>query len=301
MPLTSWLPVLKDAREQGYAVGLFDSHTLEGAAAIIEAAVEQRSPVIMAPLGPTRVQQGAFIRALAEDADVPIALHLDHGRNFDIVMQCIRGGYTDVMLDASVEPYDVNVTRTKQVVEAARPIGVGVEAELGHVGQGADYEDEASRKALFTKADDAERFVNETGCDILAVAIGSAHGVYKGTPELDFQRLEEIATRIPHPLVLHGGSGISPDDFRKAASLGISKINIYTGMSQAAVAKMKDVVAEDDASWMKVQREVQAAVKDVVVTHMQIFGSAGKADRFARIGGSLDASELRGKPQDDGE
>jgi len=297
MPLQSWLPVLRDARAQGYGVGLFDTHTVEGAVAIVEAAVEQRSPVIIAPLGPTRVQQGAFIRALAADADVPIALHLDHGRNFELVMQCIRGGYTDVMLDASVEPYDVNLARTRQVVEAALPIGVGVESELGHVGQGVNYDDEASRKALFTKADDAERFVNETGCDILAVAIGSAHGVYKGKPELDFERLEEISTRIPHPLVLHGGSGIAPEDFQKAISLGISKINIYTGMAQAALGAMRESVSADDASWMGVQREVQAAVKDVVATHMQIFGSAGKADRFG-ASGDTDASILLSKPGD---
>lgn len=296
MALQSWLPVLKDAREQGYGVGLFDCHTVEGAVAIVEAAVEERSPVILAPLGPTRVQQGAFIRALAEDADVPISIHLDHGRDFDIVMQCIRGGYTDVMLDASVETYDVNVAGTKQVVAAARPVGVGVEAELGHVGQGANYDDEASRKALFTQADDAERFVDETGCDILAVAIGSAHGVYKGKPELDFERLEEISTRIPHPLVLHGGSGIPPEAFQKAVSLGISKINIYTGMAQAAVGAMRTAVADDDASYMGVQRQVQAAIKDVVVEHMQIFGSSGKADRFRASGSGLDAPDLRSKP-----
>ena len=277
MPLQSMVPMLKRAQAEGYAVGLFDAHSLEGILAILDAAVEQRSPVILAPILVPRSAAAALVRELVASAPVPVALELDHGRDFAAVMDSIRAGYTDVMLDSSTRPYDENVARTREAVVAAQAVGVGVEAEIGHVGQGKDYADVAARKAALTRPEDAARFVTDTGVDALAVAIGSAHGVYKGEPELDLERLREIRSAVDVPLVLHGGSGIPDDGFREAIANGISKVNIYTAMALAAVEAMRDGVANSDATYIGVQRAVQAAIKQVVVHHIQVFGSAGKA------------------------
>ena len=283
MPLESMVPMLQRARAEGYAVGLFNVHTVEGVVAVLETAGAQRSPVILAPiLSAPRLAMAALIRGLAARAPVPVALHLDHGNEFDQVVECIRCGFTDVMLDASAQPYEENAALTTKVVEAAHAVGMGVEAELGHVGQGGDYADEASRKAAFTKPDDAKRFVAETGVDALAVAIGSAHGVYKGNPELDLDLLARIRDQVDVPLVLHGGSGISDDDFRAAIRNGISKVNIYTAMSLAVTAAVHagledGTLDSEGSSYSDIQDVAQSAVAGVVAHHMQVFGSVGKA------------------------
>ena len=277
MPLQSMVPMLKRAQREGYAVGLFDVHTLEGAMAVIEAAAEQRSPVIVAPFFVPRRAMLALIRELAADVPVPIAVELDHGRDFCAVMECIRAGFTDVMLDASSKPYDENVALTRQVVEAAHAVGLGVEAELGHVGSGEDYADVTARRASFTRPEDAEKFVAQTGVDALAVAFGSAHGEYKGQPELDLGVLDRIRERVGVPLVLHGGSGLSDDDFRAAIEHGISKVNIYTNMALAAVSAMRGRLTDPAAKYLQVQQAVQEAIKQVVVHCMQVFSSAGRA------------------------
>ena len=279
MPLQSMVPMLKKAQMEGYAVGLFDVHTIEGTFAVIEAAVEQRSPVIVAPFYVPRRAVVALIRELAADAPVPIAIELDHGREFKAVMECIRAGFTDVMLDASTKPYEENVARTRQVVEAAHAAGLGVEAELGHVGFDESYADVSVRKAAFTRPEDAQRFVAETGVDALAVAIGSVHGVFKGAgePELDLNLLDRIRERVDIPLVLHGGSGLSDEDFQMAIQHGISKVNIYTDMAVAAVATMRERLADPDVRYVQVGQAVQEAIKRVVVRYMQVFGSADRA------------------------
>lgn len=277
MPLQSMVPMLKRAQTEGYAVGLFDAHNLEGILAILEAATEQRSPVIIAPFFVPRRAAVALIRELAADIPVPVAIELDHGRDFGAVMECIRAGFTDVMLDASTKPYEENVALTRQAAEAAHAAGLGIEAEIGHVGRGEDYADVDARKATLTRPEYAVRFVADTGVDILAVAIGSAHGVYKGEPELDFERLCQIRATLDAPLVLHGGSGISDEDFRTAIAGGISKVNIYTDMALAAVGAMQEGLADPTMNYIRVQRAVQEAIKGVVVRYMQLFGSAGKA------------------------
>ena len=283
MPLESMVPMLQRARAEGYAVGLFNVHTVEGVVAVLETAEAHRSPVILAPiLSAPRPAMAALIRELAARASVPVALHLDHGSKFGQVMECIRCGFTDVMLDASAQSYEDNAALTTKVVEAAHAVGMGVEAELGHVGQGGDYADEASRKAAFTKPEDAKRFVAETGVDALAVAIGSAHGVYKGDPELDLDLLGRIRDQVDVPLVLHGGSGISDDDFRAAIQNGISKVNIYTAMSLAVTAAVRTGLEDgtldsQGSSYSDIQDVAQSAVAGVVAHHMQVFGSVGKA------------------------
>jgi fructose-bisphosphate aldolase class II len=271
--------MLKRARAEGYAVGLFDVHTLEGALAVIEAAVEQRSPVIVAPFLVPRRAMAAFIRELAADAPVPVAIELDHGRDFQAVMECIRAGFTDVMLDASAKPYEENVALTRQVVQAAHAVGLGVEAELGHVGFAERYADADVRKASFTRPEDAERFVAATGVDALAVAIGSVHGVFKEAkkPELDLDLLNRIREQVDVPLVLHGGSGLSDADFRCAIQHGISKVNVYTDMATAALAALRESLADPETRYIQVGQAAQAAIKKVVVRYMQVFGSAGQA------------------------
>jgi len=277
MSLESMVPMLARAQAEAYAVGLFDVHSLEGTLAVIEAAVEQRSPVIVAPFRASRRAMTALIRELAEDAPVPIAVELDHGRDFKTVMECIRAGFTDVMLDASTEPYERNAALTRKAAEAAHAVGLGAEGELGHVGRGEAYGDVDARQSAFTRPEEAERFVAETGVDALAVAFGSAHGVYRGEPDLDLDLLDRIRERVELPLVLHGGSGLSDDDFRAAIKHGISKVNIYTNMALAAVGTMrKQLVDADGPTYIEVQRGVQEAIEEVVVHCMQVFGSAGR-------------------------
>jgi fructose-bisphosphate aldolase class II len=287
MPLQSMVPMMKKAQAGGYAIGMFDMYTIEGFQAIIEAATEQNSPVMIAPFGMDRRILMAAIAEMAALAPIPVAVVLDHGRDFAQVMDSIHAGFTDVMIDASTLPYDGNVALTSKVAEAAHLAGLGVEAEIGHVGQGSDYADPSIRKAGLTSPDEAARFVAATGVDTLAVAIGSAHGQYVGTPELDFERLVEIKAAVSAPLVLHGGSGIADEDFRKAASLGICKVNIHTAMAMAATAAIAATIKEDEYThYMKLTRVAAAAIKEVVVHHMQVFGSVGKAGVATAAAGS---------------
>lgn len=276
MPLQSMVPMLKAAQQGGYAVGLFDVHTLEGVLGVLEAAAELRSPVIVAPMGMPRKAAVALIRELADRIPVPVAIELDHGRDFASVMDAIAAGFTDVMLDVSTCLYEENVSQTKKVVEAAHLAGLGVEGEIGHVGRGDAYDRFEEVRATFTQPEEAVRFVSETGIDALAIAIGSAHGVYKGEPKLDFERLQEIRSRVEVPLVLHGGTGIPDPDFQKAVSLGISKINIYTAMALAAVDTLREKLQNPNVRYMELGRAVQEAIKEVVKHHMTVFGSAGK-------------------------
>jgi len=269
------VPMLRKAQAEGYAVGLFDAHTLEGMLAILEAAVEERSPVIIAPFYMNRRAAVGLIREVAADAPVPVAIELDHGRDFQAVMDSIRAGYTDVMLDASTLPYMENVALTCQAASAAHAVGLGVEGEIGHVGRAEESAE--ARQAAMTEPDEAARFVAETGVDALAVAVGSAHGAHKGEPRLDLARLRAIRAAVDVPLVLHGGSGISDDDFRQAVAHGMHKINIYTAMARAAVAAMRQTLVDPATSYLQVEREVQAAIREVVVHHMRLLGSAGRA------------------------
>jgi ketose-bisphosphate aldolase len=269
--------MLKKAQDEGYAVGLFDAHSYEGVTAILAAAVDQRSPVIIAPQVNPRGPAADLVRGLVADVPVPVAIELDHGRSFELVMECIRGGFTDVMIDASILPYEGNVALTKQVVAAAHAVSMGVEAEIGHVGRGTAYDDVEARTATFTTPEDAVRFVSDTEVDILAVAIGSAHGMYRGTPELDLARLRQIRSAVDVPLVLHGGSGLSDDDFRAAIADGIAKINIYTNMALAAVDAMRESLKDPEVRYRQVQQAAEGAIKGVVEHCMQVFGSSGEA------------------------
>lgn len=282
--LVSGKDILQKAHEEGYAVGAFNTSNLESTQAIIEAAEELRSPVIIqtsqsAISYASSEGIAAIVKTLAENASVPVALHLDHGTDYDIVMKCLRDGWTSVMFDGSKYQFEENIKITKEVCGIAHPMGVSVEAELGKIGGVEDHVKVEMKDATMTDPDEAVEFVEKTGVDYLAIAIGTAHGVYAGDPELDFDRLETIKKRVNIPIVLHGASGIPAEDIKKAVSLGVNKINIDTDLRVSFQKAMHKLVAEKPEVYdpRKMLLPAKDAMKEVVKTKMEMFGSAGRA------------------------
>ncbi|NLL41813.1 MAG: class II fructose-1,6-bisphosphate aldolase [Firmicutes bacterium] len=272
------------AKKGGYAVGAFNLNNMEIMQAIIEAAEEEKSPVFL------QASQGgikyagieyivAMARAAAEKVSVPVALNLDHGTSFNQVVQCVRHGFSAVMIDGSQLPFEENIAITQKVVEIAHPSGVSVEAELGKIGGVEDDIVVDARDATFTDPKEAAEFAERTNVDALAIAIGTAHGVYKGEPKLDFKRLEEIAAATDVPLVLHGASGISDEQIRQAIPHGITKINIDTDLRIAFSQAIKDLLAEKpgEIDPRKILGPARDAMKEVARAKMRLFGSAGRA------------------------
>lgn len=299
--------LLDAAREGGYAVGAFNINNMEFVQAITSAAEELGSPVILA------VSEGAIkyagfenvvslVRVAAEERDVPISLHLDHGKDIDVIGQCIKGGFTSVMIDGSHLPFDENIAVTRKVVEMASPEGVSVEGELGRLAGIEDNVSVAEENALFTDPDEAGEFVERTEVDSLAIAVGTSHGAYKfkGEPRLAFDRIGKIRSRVSVPLVLHGASGVDqrhveiansngaslagtrgvPDDaITEAVKLGICKVNIDTDMRIAFMAYVRKALAEkpDNIDPRKYLGAGRDAVSEVVKKKIELFGSKGKA------------------------
>lgn len=284
MALVPMAQLLIKAQAEGYAVGGFNMNNLETLQAIIEVAEEEKSPVIV------QLSEGALkyvgleyavacVKAAAEQVSVPVALHLDHGGSFKKIMQCIRGGFSAVMIDGSKLPFEENIALVQKVVEAGHSVGVTVEAELGKIGGTEDDHTLDEREASMTKPSEAKEFAERTGIDALAIAIGTAHGPYKGKPELDFKRLEEIRAIVNIPLVLHGASGVYDEDIQRAISMGICKININTDFQQAFIGKVRDVLANDSKVYdpRKVLGPAKEAMKEVVRTKIRLFGSNNRA------------------------
>ncbi|PHO07522.1 fructose-1,6-bisphosphate aldolase, class II [Thermoanaerobacterium thermosaccharolyticum] len=282
--LVTGIELLKKANEEGYAVGAFNTSNLEITQAIVEAAEEMKSPAII------QVSEGglkyagietisAIVRTLATKASVPIALHLDHGTDFNNVMKCLRNGWTSVMMDASKLPLEKNIEVTKNVVNIAHGMGVSVEAEIGKIGGTEDNVTVDEREAAMTDPDEAYKFAKETGVDYLAISIGTAHGPYKGEPKLDFDRLKKIKEMLKMPIVLHGASGVPEADIRKAVSLGVNKINIDTDIRQAFAARLRELLKEDGEVYdpRKILGPCKEAMKEVVKSKMRMFGSEGRA------------------------
>ena len=251
MALVTMKEILKESVEKKYAVGAFDTFNHALTEGIIIGAEKADRPVIMMIVGFLFDQPDhkAFFKYLVdrcEMSSVPIALHLDHGPSFESVMQAIRHGCTSVMIDGSSLPMEENIALTKKVCETAHACGITVEGEIGHVGghEGDMLGGGVANEALFTRVEDAVRFTEETGVDALAIAVGTVHGVYKGTPKLDYQRLSEIRKAVSIPLVMHGGSGLPAEDFKKSVANGINKINFFTGMSLGAGDAMIKFVEE---------------------------------------------------------
>ncbi len=233
MPLVTSKGMLLDAQKGNYAVGAFNVENMEMVMAVVEAAQEMQSPVILQTT-PATVRYAGFnlyyanVKAVAERATVPVALHLDHGSSFELAVQALREGYTSIMIDGSQLPWEENTGLTRRVVEVCRPCRVPVEAELGCVGGKEDGR--SSRNSGLTSPAQAAEFVDKTGIDFLAVAIGTSHGVYKGAPSIHLDLLGEIKKCVPVPLVLHGTSGVEDEVVRSCIQEGICKVNYATDL-----------------------------------------------------------------------
>lgn len=282
MGLVTLKYVLQKAQREGYAVGAFNFFTLDNLRGIVEAASVLKRPVIaMASVGAMKVMGERVVvaatRALSEEYGVDLVLHLDHASDYEMICRCIDNGFTSVMIDASTLPFDENVISTRRVVEYASRYGVSVEAELGHV---AGVEDDivvGEEDALFTVPEEAARFVKETQIDALAVAVGTVHGFYKREPQIDFGRIKAIKAATSLPLVLHGGTGVSDADLRKAIQCGITKINVGTELKVHGVFNtMKDGVASTlDSDPRSVSKRIVARCSQIVQEKMNIFQELG--------------------------
>lgn len=284
MSLVPISELLQKAKAGGYAVGAFNCNNMEIVQAIIAAAEAEKSPVIMqASQGAIKYAGIEYITALAqvaaENASVPVALHLDHGTSFEQVMMCIRKGFSSVMIDGSKLPFEENIALTKRVIDVARAVGVSVEAELGKIGGTEDDIHVDEKDAFFTNPDEAKEFVERTGVDALAIAIGTAHGQYKGIPELDYPRLEKIRSLVNIPIVLHGSSGVPDEAISKAIGLGVCKVNIDTNIREAFVQAARDVLNKDakEIDPRKMLGPSRDAATEIIREKIRLFGSAGKA------------------------
>ena len=268
--------LLKRAQKEKYAVGLFNTTDTDMLQAVLEAAEELSSPVIfgtaevLLPYGELSLIAPSLVEA-ARRAKVPVAVHYDHGLTYVRCVEALRRGFSSVMFDGSVKPYEENIAQTREIVKLAHAMGATVEGEIGHVGDASADEGEQ-----YTTAEEAQSYAAATGVDALAVAIGSAHGVYKKKPELNIARLEEIRKNTDVPLVLHGGSGLSDEDFAAAIKAGISKVNVFTDLCLAGERAMKEGL-EKNLGYLKTRNLKVNAIKEAVKTKIRLFGSAGKA------------------------
>lgn len=285
MPLVSMKEMLIKAKEEGYAVGQFNLNNLEFTQAILQAAEEERSPVILGVSEGAGRYMGGFktvvkmVEGLMEDYNitVPVAIHLDHGSSFEKCKAAIDAGFTSVMIDASHHPFEENVKLTTEVVEYAHPKGVSVEAELGTVGGQED--DVVGKGIIYADPNECKQLVERTGIDCLAPALGSVHGPYKGEPKLGFKEMEEIGKITGVPLVLHGGTGIPTKDIQRAISLGTSKINVNTENQIAATKKVREVLGANPDLYdpRKYLGPARDAIKETVIGKIREFGSSNKA------------------------
>ena len=211
---------------------------------------------------------------MAQRASVPVVVHFDHGLSFEQCMQALKMGFTGIMFNGSVYSYEENVRQTREIVKIAHSFGASVEGEIGHVGEAVKEDNVDSDR--YTTAEEAEKFATATGVDALAIAIGTAHGVYKQQPKLNFQRLKEIRSAVEIPLVLHGGSGLSDNDFIKSIRYGISKVNIFTDLCTAAKESLRESF-DNNFDYLSANTAKICAIKSTVERKMELFGSCGKA------------------------
>jgi len=286
MPLVTTKGMFADAMEKHYAIGAYNANNMEQLQAIVEAAEEERAPVIV-QVSPGAIRYAgieliaAMVKAAADMATVPVVLHLDHGADFEVNMRALRAGFTSIMYDGHALPFEENVAMTKRIVEVAHISGVPVEAELGTVGKASDKMTQEEICALMTDPADAKRFVELTGLDSLAVACGSVHSMtYQGC-EIDLERVKAIHEQIPHvPLVIHGSSGVKEDTLLAAMPHGICKINVYTWLAQDFVRGMKEGVQKfadstDPRKTLALSREY---TKERVRYKMRVFETSGRID-----------------------
>lgn len=283
MPLVTTKKLLLDAQKGGYAVGAFNVENMEMVQAVLAAAEELHSPVIMQTTPSTVKYAGldyfyANVKAAAERTHIPVVMHLDHGSSFELAMQALRTGYTSIMIDGSHGAFEENIAVSKAVADACHPSGVPVEAELGKVG-GKEDDLDGGDENPYTDPGQAKEFVERTGIDSLAVAIGTAHGVYKGTPKLDVERLSEIRKAVDIPLVLHGTSGVPDEAVKECIKRGICKVNYATDLRIAFTRGVNHVLTDkpDTIDPKKYNAKGREEVKKYVMGKMEACDSVGKA------------------------
>jgi fructose-bisphosphate aldolase, class II len=284
--LVNFKDTLIPAMRGKYAVGLFNAVNMELARGIIAAAEETRSPVIMGtaevllPFGPLE-DVANLIVPMARRARVPVVVHYDHGLTAEKCVEALKLGFSSIMYDCSTDGYEENVRKTKEMAYIAHCFGATIEAELGHVGDAEGSVEGDSRlddpAGFYTDPDQALDFVERTGVDALAIAVGTAHGHYKFKPKLDFDRISRIASLVGIPLVLHGGSGLSDGDFKAAIARGIAKVNIFTDINSAAAQAARDATAGGKGALTDLIPLEVEATRAAVVEKMRLFGSVGKA------------------------
>lgn len=284
--LVSFKSILQDAYQKGYAVGAFNCLSLEHVIGAIRAAEQMRSPIILQlaevqfPCAPIELMAPVYLEA-AKKASVPVAVHLDHGQSLETCIKAIKLGFNSVMFDGANLPFEDNVQKTAQIVRMAHAVGVDVEAELGKVGDtgfgGGEGTGDASPD-VFTDVEESAEFIARTGVDALAIAIGNLHGRYVATPKLNIVRLKEIASRNELPLVLHGGSGTSEEDFKACIHNGICKINVATALQMAVTDAVRKYLSENEAAgYIDTKSVIVEATKESVKQHILLFESNGKA------------------------
>jgi fructose-bisphosphate aldolase class II len=284
MPLVSMNEFLPKAKANKFAVGQFNMNNLEFAQAITDAAIEEKSPFIFGVSEGALKYMGieytvAIAEAAAKKSGLPIALHLDHGSSFEVAMKCIRAGFSSVMFDGSHYSLEENIRLTKEVVKAAHAMGVSVEGELGTIGGVEDDISVDEADAALAKPEEAIRFYEETGVDCLAIAVGTAHGMYKGEPKIRYDIIEKVASAIPVPVVLHGGSGVPDESIRKAIAAGVGKINVNTENQVACTDTIRAVLANDAKVYdpRKYLTPARQAMMEVVRAKIRLFGSSNQA------------------------
>ena len=271
--------VLSDAQKNGYGVGLFNTTDTDMLEAVISVAEELRAPVIIGtaevllPAGELKLIAPSIIAA-AKRASVPVVVHYDHGLTFERCMEALQLGFSSVMFDGSAGDYEKNVADTREIVKIAHAFGATVEGEIGHVGEANDNDNNATD--LYTKVEEALDYATATGVDALAVSIGTAHGAYKSKPKLDLARLNDIRNALQIPLVLHGGSGLTDDDFRGAIANGIAKVNIFTDLCLAGNRAMQEGLNRN-LSYLDIRNLKVELIKEEVRKKMLVFGCNQRA------------------------
>lgn len=281
MPLTTTVSMLRKAQEQGFAVGAFNVENMEMAQAIISAAEELRAPVILQTTPSTVRYAGtgmytAMVAALAQEATVPVAMHLDHGDSFALCAQALRSGYTSVMIDGSKLPLEENIALTYKVSEMCAAVGIPVEGEIGRVG---GKEDDLESDGGYTIPEEAVRFEKESGLFSMAVGVGTAHGFYKEKPQLNKELITTLRGMLQAPMVLHGASGLSDEDVKDCIRRGICKVNFATELRAAYTEGVKAVLAENPKTFdpKAYGKEARQRVKALVMERMLVCGCDGKA------------------------
>ncbi|WP_446898446.1 class II fructose-bisphosphate aldolase [Clostridium sp. LBM24168] len=287
MPYISGKRLIEHAWKNKYAIGAFSIHNAEGIQAVLKAAEEERAPVMM-QIGQKVIQNmGLYemrkmVDCFIRDVSVPVCIHLDHSHSYEQTLEAIQLRFQSVMFDGSALAFEDNADTTRKIVEFANALNIGAEGEIGKIRGTEDDISVRDKDAMLTTCDEAFRFVEKTGVNYLAVSIGTAHGVYKKTPKLAFQRLKDISNVVKRPIVLHGGSGVPDDQVRKSISLGVAKINVDTELRQAFAKGVYETLKNNPEEYQLgvLLGNGREAMKEKVKEKIKLFGSDNRADEF---------------------